>query len=85
MFFVAIDSAAVEAASAGTCAFGRFRRVSCGCRSCSITPERATAALITSAQAMMTTTSLVKPKNACFTLTTPPSTLARRAASATTS
>ena len=84
-FLVNMESTAVEPAMTGTWVAEVFSRESTGCSSCSMTPERATAALITRALAMITTTSLVKPLKTRLTGTTPTLTPASRAISATTS
>ena len=55
----------------GTCEFAVFSRLMIGRRVISITPERCTAADTTSAVAMITTTSEVKPVNASFRLHQP--------------
>ena len=73
-FLVTIANTAVMPASTGTCETGRLKRAASGRTSGSITPERLIAALITSAEAMMMTTSLVKPVKASFGFTSPTST-----------
>lgn len=80
-----IDSKAVAPAITGTCSASVLSRTSSGRMPTSITPDLAIAALTTSAEAMITTTSLVKPLNALFTGTTPTAMPISSATSDTTS
>jgi hypothetical protein len=59
-----MDSTVVTVARTGTCVRSSFRCGSNGAIKVSTRPERAMAALRTSALAMMTTMSLEKPSNA---------------------
>ena len=70
-FLVTIDNRAVAPVMAGTCVVSVVSFLSPGASVASTTPDRAIPALTTSAAAMMTTTSLVKPLNASFTGTMP--------------
>jgi hypothetical protein len=84
-FLVSIDSKAVAPEKAATCVGTVRRRDNKGRRRSSATPDLATAALITSAEAMITTTSLVNPEKACLAGTTPTMIPARSALKATRS
>ena len=84
-FLVGIDNRAVAPARTGTCTAAVFNRDSKGFSNSSITPERDTAAETIRAQAMITTTSLVKPPKAAFAGTIPDSTPASSAHNATMS
>ena len=85
MFLLTTDSAAVMPTRTGTCACSVLRRGRRGRITFSTTPERAIAALIRRAEAMMTTTSSEKPSNAFAAGTMPVATPARSASSATRS
>ena len=84
-FLVAIESSAVTAAITGTWLRSVFSRSSNGLSATSTTPLFWKAALTTSAEAMITTTSLLKPSKACSAGTTPISTPVSTEPSATTS
>ena len=84
-FLVGMDSSAVAPAITGTRLAADFRRASRGRSVSSINPDRATAELVISAQAMITTTSLVKPVKAALAGTTPTAIPARSAPTATRS
>ncbi len=71
MFLVVSDRPVTEKTRAGTSPWAVWKRRSSGCMSRSTTPERAMAALMIRAEAMITTTSLLKPSKAVFTGTTP--------------
>ncbi len=70
-FLVIIDRIAVAPAITGTCTLNDFSRDTSGRIDASNTPDRAIAALTTRAEAITTTTSLVKPVKACLAGTTP--------------
>ncbi len=84
-FLVTIDSPVTETTSAGTRVPVVRKRLSAGCSTRSITPERPMAALITSAEPMITTISLEKPSKAFLGGTTPRTIPASRTPSETTS
>ncbi len=84
-FLVDIESSAVAAAITGTWLRSVFSRSSSGRSAASTTPLRWKAALTTSAEAMITTTSLLKPSKAWSAGTTPIRTPVSTEPSATTS
>ena len=77
-FFVTIANSPVTAVRTGTCVRGVVRRAAIGRSSGSITWLRLIAALTTSAEAMMMTTSLANPSNAALGATSPSTTAAAR-------
>ena len=84
-FFTKADRKLTAAVSAPTCSVVELSMRSMRRIAVSITPETATARLITSTEAMMMTTGLEKPSNAFFAGTTPESTAADSAIAATRS
>ena len=84
-FFTKADRKLTAAVSAPTCSVVESSTRSSRRIALSITPETATARLITSTEAMMMMTGLANPSNAFFAGTTPVRTAADRAIAATRS
>ena len=84
-FLTNADMKVTAAVNAPTCSVVESSTRSSRRIALSITPESATARLITSTEAMMMITELEKPSNALFAGTTPVSTAADRASAATRS